>query len=308
MVRWRGRDVDKFGKEFFMPFAKAKDGTRLYYKDWGTGSPVVLLHGWPLSGDTFDDAALALAANGYRAIVPDRRGFGRSEQPWNGNDYDTYTDDVAAILDDAGISGLVDIVGFSMGGGEVARFQSSYPGRTRKAVLIASVVPYMLRTADNPNGVPQATFDEMTEGMKKDRAAFMIDFAKNFFGQGVIDRPVSQAILDDFWRQAMQAGQHPTLAAAKAFATTDFRGDLVNFPPDTLVIHGTADKTVPIDATARAVAQAVPTAKLIEYDGSAHGLFATDKQRLIDDLLDFLGTPETSGADSRRAIPLGSDI
>lgn len=289
-----------------MPYATAKDGTRLFYKDWGKGEPIVLLHGWPLTGDTFDDLALALADNGYRSIIPDRRGFGRSDQPWNGYDYDTFTDDVAAILDEAGIDGPVAIAGFSMGGGEVARFQTKYPGRTNKAILISSVVPYMLKTDDNPNGVPQATFDDMTKGMKEDRAAFMIDFAKDFFGQGVIDRPVSQGVLDDFWRQAMMAGQRPTLGAAKAFATTDFRPDLANFPAETLVIHGDEDKTVPIDATAREVAKAVPGAKLIEYAGSAHGVFATDKQRLIDDILAFLGTAQPAGSETRSAIPLGA--
>lgn len=289
-----------------MPYATAKDGTRLFYKDWGKGEPIVLLHGWPLTGDTFDDLALALADNGYRSIIPDRRGFGRSDQPWNGYDYDTFTDDVAAILDEAGIDGPVAIAGFSMGGGEVARFQTKYPGRTSKAILISSVVPYMLKTDDNPNGVPQATFDDMTKGMKEDRAAFMIDFAKDFFGQGVIDRPVSQGVLDDFWRQAMMAGQRPTLGAAKAFATTDFRPDLANFPAETLVIHGDEDKTVPIDATAREVAKAVPGAKLIEYAGSAHGVFATDKQRLIDDILAFLGTAQPAGSEARSAIPLGA--
>jgi pimeloyl-ACP methyl ester carboxylesterase len=142
--------------------------------------------------------------------------------------------------------------------------------------------------------------------MKKDRAAFMIDFAKDFFGQGFIERPVSQAVLDDFWRQAMMAGQRPTLGAAKAFATTDFRADLANFPAETLIIHGDEDKTVPIDATAREVAKAVPGAKLIEYAGSAHGLFATDKQRLIDDIIAFLGTAQPTGGETRSAIPLGA--
>ncbi len=284
-----------------MAYAKAKDGTKLFYKDWGKGKPVVLLHGWPLTGDTFDDVAVALADQGYRSIIPDRRGFGRSDQPWDGYDYDTFADDVAAILEDAKIAEPVALVGFSMGGGEVARFLTKQGAdRVSKAVLIASVVPYMLQTDDNPNGVPQATFDEMTAGMKKDRADFMLTFAKDFFGQGVIDRPVSQGVLDDFQRQALMAGQRPTLAAAKAFATTDFRPDLKSFTVPTLVIHGTADKTVPIDATAREVAKAVPDAKLIEYSGSAHGLFATDKERLIDDLVAFLG--EAVG--SKSAIPL----
>ena len=285
-----------------MPHAKASDGTQLYYKDWGTGDPVVLLHGWPLTGDTFDDAAIALVEAGKRCIIPDRRGFGRSDQPWDGYDYDSLTDDVAAILDDAGITGPVAMVGFSMGGGEVARFQTKYPGRTSRAVLIGAVVPYMLKTDDNPDGVPQATFDEMTAGMKKDRAKFFTGFFKDFYGVGALSSPVSDDVLMDSWRQAMMAGLRPTLAAAQSFATTDFRPDLANFTVPTLVIHGTKDATVPIDATGREAADGIADAELIEYDGSAHGLFATDKERLIGDLLRFLGG--NSSSDQRSAIPL----
>ena len=285
-----------------MPHASAQDGTELYYKDWGSGEPVVLLHGWPLTADTWDDAAVALVEAGKRCIMPDRRGFGRSDQPWSGHDYDTYADDIVAILDDAGIIGPVALVGFSMGGGEVARFLTRYGAdRVSKAVLVSSVVPYMLKTDDNPDGVPQATFDEMTAGMKKDREHFFTGFFKDFFGDGLLTNPVSSEVEMNAWRQTMMAGLRPTLAAAQAFATTDFRPDLASFTVPTLVIHGTADKTVPIDATGRVVAKQVPGAELIEYDGSAHGLFATDKQRLIDDLLTFLGG---SGADQRSAIPM----
>jgi len=285
-----------------MAYAKAKDGTRLYYKDWGKGDPVVLLHGWPLTGDTFDDAAIALVEAGKRCILPDRRGFGRSDQPWDGYDYDTFAEDVAAILDDAGISEPVGLVGFSMGGGEVARFQTKYPGRTSKAVLISAVVPYMLKTDDNPNGVPQATFDEMTAGMKEDREHFFKGFFHDFFGTGFISQPVSDEVEMNAWRQTMMAGLRPTLASAEAFATTDFRPDLKSFTVPTLIIHGTKDATVPIDATGRESAKAIPGAELIEYEGSAHGLFATDKQRLIEDLTRFLGG--RSAADQRSAIPL----
>ena len=286
-----------------MPYAQAKDGTMLYYKDWGSGEPVVLLHGWPLTADTWDDAACALVEAGKRCIMPDRRGFGRSDQPWNGYDYDTFADDVAAILEDAGVNEPVALVGFSMGGGEVARFLTKQgANRVSKAVLISSVVPYMLQTDDNPDGVPQSTFDTMTHGMKEDRAHFFTGFFKDFFGDGLLSQPVSSEVEMNAWRQTMMAGLRPTLAAAKAFATTDFRPDLASFTVPTLVIHGTADKTVPIDATGRVVARQVPGAQLIEYDGSAHGLFAIDKQRLIDDLLAFLGG--SGSADRRSAIPL----
>jgi non-heme chloroperoxidase len=271
-----------------MPYATAKDGTRLYYKDWGRGRPVVLIHGWPLSGDTFDDAAVALADGGFRAIVPDRRGFGRSDQPWEGYDYDTFADDVAAILNDAGVAEPVAIAGFSMGGGEVARFISHNPGKVHKAVLIGSVVPFLLKTDNNPNGAPREVFDGMIEGIAKDRADFFRTFFKSFFGVGVITSPVSDGVLDDAWRQAMLAGLKPTLACVRAFSETDFRPDLANFTMPTLVIHGVEDQTVPIDLSGRMVAKAVPGARLIEYDDGPHGLFATHKQRLIADLMEFL--------------------
>jgi non-heme chloroperoxidase len=285
-----------------MAYAQAKDGTRLYYKDWGTGDPIVLLHGWPLTGDTFDDAAIALVEAGARCIIPDRRGFGRSDQPWDGYDYDTFVEDIAAVLDDAGISEAVAMVGFSMGGGEVARFQTRYPGRTSKAVLIGSVVPFLLKTDDNPNGVPQDIFDGMAAGIRHDRAKFFTGFLRDFYGVGPLSSPVSEDLLMDSWRQAMMAGLRPTLGAAQAFATTDFRPDLRNFTVPTLIIHGTKDATVPIDLTAREAARAIPGAQLIEYEGSAHGLFASDKRRLIDDLVNFLGGRPS--ADQRSAIPL----
>ncbi len=286
-----------------MPRAVTTDKVSLFYKDWGPrdGTPIVLLHGWPLTGDTFDDLAVALAEDGYRSIVPDRRGFGRSDQPWDGYDYDPFASDVDAVLADAGIDGPFAVAGFSMGGGEVAKLVARHGGRITKAILIGSVVPYLLQSGDNPNGVPQSGFDQMTAGMKQDRAAFFTSFAKDFFGVGVMAHPVSDAVLQDFFRQAMMAGLRPTLAAAQAFATTDFRGDLRHFNMPTLVIHGTKDATVPIDATAREVQKAVPNAQLIEYDGSAHGLFATDKERLTADIRAFLG----SAAETRSAIPLG---
>ena len=292
-----------------MPYAKAKDGTQLYYKDWGKGDPVVLLHGWPLSGDTFDDAACALVEAGKRCIVPDRRGFGRSDQPWDGHDYDTYADDVAAVLEDGGISEPVALVGFSMGGGEVARFLTKQGAqRVSKAVLISSVVPYMLKSDDNPKGVPQSTFDEMTAGIKEDREHFFTGFFKDFYGVGALSSPVSDEVLMNSWRQTMMAGLRPTLAAAQAFATTDFRSDLASFTVPTLIIHGTSDKTVPIDATGREAAKAIPGAQLIEYDGSAHGLLATDKERLIKDVSEFLTANVNGGSEHRSAIPMPQTV
>lgn len=285
-----------------MPRATTQDKVSLFYKDWGPrdGSPIVLMHGWPLTGDTFDDLAVALAEDGYRSIVPDRRGFGRSDQPFDGYDYDTFASDVEAVLEDAGVSGSFALAGFSMGGGEVAKLVARHKQRISKAILIASVVPYMLKTGDNPNGVPQEVFEQIGAGIKKDRAAFFTAFARDFYGVGVVSHPVSEAVIRDFFRQAMMAGLRPTLGAAQAFGTTDFRGDLQHFTMPTLVIHGTRDATVPIDATAREVKKAIPAAQLIEYDGSAHGLFASDKERLTADIRAFLG----SGSETRSAIPM----
>ena len=264
------------------------DGTEIYYKDWGTGQPVVLLHGWPLSSDSWDDQAMAIAEAGYRTIAYDRRGFGRSSQPWNGYDYDTLADDLATVLEQTGAQDAV-LVGFSMGGGEIARYMSRHHGRgVVKAALISSVVPYMLKTVDNPAGTDASVFDRMTRAMKEDRANFFTGFFKDFFGVGLISRPVSDAVLDNARQVAMQASLKATLACAKAFATTDFRPDLPAFRVPTLIVHGTADLTVPIGAAGRAAAGGIADSTLLEYEGAPHGLFATEKQRLTDDLLDFI--------------------
>lgn len=291
-----------------MPYAKAKDGTMLYYKDWGRSDPVVLLHGWPLTGDTFDDLAIKLVDAGKRCIIPDRRGFGRSDQPWNGYDYDTFADDVAAILEDCGISQPVALVGFSMGGGEVARFLSKQgKARVSAAVLASSVVPKVAQSDDYPDGVPQAKLDQITAQMQEDRAGFLQTFLKQFYGWGVLARPVSEGVLDAGFHQAIMAGARPTYASAEAWAMTDFRPDLPAFEGvPTLILHGTADQNVPIEGTGRKVAEALPHATLIEYDGSPHGIFETDKERFARDVVEFL-TRETRGTSadtSGSAIPL----
>ena len=272
-----------------MPMIETRDGTCLYAKSWGDGPPVVLIHGWPLSGDSWDPVSHALAEAGFRAIAYDRRGFGRSDQPSGGYDYNTFADDLAEVMDAMGVDEEATLVGFSMGGGEIARYMSRHNGRgVARVALVSSVVPYMLQTENNPDGVPQSTFEEMTEAMLDDRAKFFTSFFKDFFGVGWISQPVSDEVLHLAWTTAMQAGLRPTLAAAKAFATTDFRGDLASFRVPTLIIHGTSDKTVPIEATGRAVARAVPHATLLEYAGEPHGVFATQTERLKKDLLDFV--------------------
>jgi non-heme chloroperoxidase len=272
-----------------MHMIETRDGTQIYAKVWGEGQPVVLIHGWPLSGDSWDPISHALAEAGYKAIAYDRRGFGRSQQPSGGYDYDTFADDLADVIQAHAGGQLVSLIGFSMGGGEIARYLSRHGSKSvSRVVLVSSVVPYMLQTDNNPNGVPQETFNEMTKAMLSDRAKFFTGFFKDFFGIGMLSHPVSAEMLQLAWITAMQAGLRPTLAAAKAFATTDFRPDLASFTKPTLLIHGTSDKTVPIDATAREVIKSVPHATLLEYPGEPHGIFATQTERLKQDLLDFL--------------------
>lgn len=267
---------------------RTADDTQLFVKDWGTGRPVIFLHGWPLSSDTWDDQAMAIAEAGYRTIAYDRRGFGRSSQPWTGYDYDTLTDDLASVIEQTGAKDAV-LIGFSMGGGEVARYMSRHAGKhVSKAVLVSSVVPFMLRTPDNPEGTDAAVFDDMAAGLKEDRAKFFTGFAKDFYGVGIMSHPVSAEMLDWTRGLAMQASLKATLACAKSFATTDFRRDLAAFKVPTLIVHGTDDKTVPIDASGRAAAAGIANSTLIEYDGAPHGLFATHKERLTSDLLQFI--------------------
>ena len=264
------------------------DKTTLYLKDWGAGKPVILLSGWPLTADSWDDQAMVLAGSGYRVIAYDRRGFGRSSQPFGGYDYDTLSDDLATVIQQTGVQDAV-LVGFSMGGGEVARYLSRHGGRSvAKAALISSIVPCMLKSASNPHGTEEAVFEAMAARMRADRAQFFAGFFKDFFGVGMLSHPVSSELIDWARSQALQASLRATLECAKSFSSTDFRGDLEAFRMPTLIIHGTADKTVPIDASARAAHRAIAQSTLIEYDGAPHGLFATEKQRLAADLLAFV--------------------
>ena len=294
-----------------MPMIETCDGTWLYVKDWGTGNPVILMHGWPLTADSWDPIAEALANAGHRVISYDRRGFGRSEQTWGGYDYDSFTDDLADVMKATNATENITLVGFSMGGGEVARYMSRYAGEgVVRAVLVASVVPYMLQADDNPDGVPQENFNQMTQDMIADRPAFMRTFLHDFFGIGWLSKPVSSATLDWAWNMSMQAGLRPTLKAAEAFSSTDFRGDLPSFNVPTLIIHGTSDKTVPIDPTARMAAAMIDDVTLVEYAGSPHGLFETDRDRLISDLMAFLNGEEPGSQDPENfvinpALPMG---
>lgn len=265
-----------------------KDKTTLYVKDWGSGQPVILLHGWPLSADSWDDQAMAIAEAGYRAIAYDRRGFGRSSQPWSGYDYDTLSDDLATVIDHTGEKNAI-IIGFSMGGGEVARYMSRHRGKSVvKAGLIASVVPFRLKTKDNPQGTEQEAFDKTAKALNEDRAKFLTEFFKKFFGVGTPGNTVSDELLQVMHNIAMQGSLRATLECLKAFSTTDFRGDLAHFKVPTLLIHGTEDKTVPIDASSKLAAKEISDSTLVEYDGAPHGLFATHKAKLTKDLLAFI--------------------
>ncbi|GAB3033064.1 alpha/beta fold hydrolase [Spirosoma pulveris] len=264
---------------------------KLFYQDLGTstaGSTVVLIHGWPLSHEMWDYQLAELPAHGLRVVAYDRRGFGKSSQPWDGYDYDTLADDLKAVLDELNLQN-VTLVGFSMGGGEVARYMSRHGGaRVAKVAFVSAVTPYLLKTEDNPDGVDKDVFDEITENIQKDRAAFLQTFGKQFYGVNLISKPVSQAHLDGDFARAYVASHKATLECAKSFAETDFRDDLTQIQVPALVIHGDSDKTVPIEASGERTANALPNAQYIVYDGAPHGLFITEKDRLTQDLLSFI--------------------
>ncbi len=271
-----------------MPRFHTRDNTSIYYKDWGTGRPVILIHGWPLSADSWDEVAMELVKRGLRTIMYDRKGFGRSDQPWSGYDYDSLTDDLNDLIHHLQLS-QVSLVGFSMGGGEVVRYLSKHgASKIRSAVLVGSIIPFLLQTSDHPAGVPQAVFDQIQEGITADRHQFFADFFKGFYGVGFLSRPVSTELLEWSRMVAAQASLKATLDCVTSFSATDFRRELASMAVPTLVIHGTEDQTVPIDITSRPAAAGIPGARLVEYEGAPHGLFATHRQRLVQDLLEFL--------------------
>ena len=271
-----------------MAYFTTRDGTAIRYKELGEGRPVILIHGWPLSGDSWDPVMMHLADNGMRAVAYDRRGFGGSDHAASCYDYDTFSDDLADLIAHLGLDANIGLAGFSMGGGEIARYMNRHGGKgVTAAALVSSVVPYMLQTDDNPEGVPDATFKEMTEGMKDDFRAFFTGFFKDFYGVGGPGTLVSEEERHWAWQTAMKASQYATLQSAAAFAYTDFRPDLAHITVPTLVIHGTNDKTVPIEATGRKAAAGIANAKLIEYADEPHAVFATVTDRLNADLAEF---------------------
>jgi non-heme chloroperoxidase len=272
-----------------MTFITTKDGAEIYYKDWGAGRPVVLSHGWPLNSDSWEAQMLYLAENGCRAIAHDRRGHGRSSQTWDGNEMNTYADDLAALVDELDLSG-VTFVGFSTGGGEVARYIGRHgTARAAKVAFVSAVPPMMLQTADNPGGVPIEVFDQIRAGSLADRSQTYKDLADGpFFGHNRPGANISQGIRDAFWRQSLQSGHRNALECIRAFSETDFRQDLDSIDIPTLVIHGNDDQVVPFEVGGNATAARVPGAILKVYQGAPHGITDTHKDQLSRDLLEFV--------------------
>ncbi|WP_430781866.1 alpha/beta fold hydrolase [Actinoplanes sp. G11-F43] len=274
-----------------MGFVTTSDGTQIYFKDWGAGRPAVLSHGWPLNSDSWESQQLFLASHGYRVIAHDRRGHGRSEQTWHGNEMDTYAADLAAVIEHLDLRD-VTLIGFSTGGGEISRYIGNHgTARVAQAVLVSAVPPLMLKTDDNPGGLPLDVFDGIRAGSLADRSQLYQDFANGpFFGANRPGAQVSQGMKDSFWLQGMAAGHRNTYECIAAFSATDFRGDLAKFDIPTLVVHGDDDQVVPFEVGGQASAALIKDAELKVYAGAPHGITDTHKDQLNADLLAFLNS------------------
>ena len=271
-----------------MPTITTKDGTEIYYKDWGTGQPVVFSHGWPLSSEAFEDQMIFLAERGYRCIAHDRRGHGRSSQPWNGNEMNTYADDLATLTEKLDLKSAVHI-GHSTGGGEVARYIGRHgTKRVGAAVLVSAVPPLMLKTAANPAGLPIAVFDEIRAAVLADRSQYWKDLSMPFYGFNRPGAKLSEGLRESFWLQGTLCGIKAAYDCIKAFSETDFTQDLAKFDVPTLILHGDDDQVVPFGASALRAHKIVKNAKLVVYPGAPHGLTETHKEKLNADLLAFL--------------------
>jgi non-heme chloroperoxidase len=265
------------------------DGTQIYYKDWGSGQPIVFSHGWPLSADAWEDAMFFFSSRGYRCIAHDRRGHGRSSQPWDGNDMDTYADDLAELVQTLDLKDAIH-VGHSTGGGEVARYIGRHgTSRVAGAALVSAIPPLMLKTPDNPDGLPIDVFDQLRAAVIQDRSQFFKDLSAPFYGANRPGSNVSQGLRDSFWLQGLMAGMPACYFCIKVFSETDLTPDLMKFDVPTLIVHGSDDQIVPIVASAMRSSKIVKGAKLKVYEGAPHGLPSTLKDRLNADLLEFVG-------------------
>ncbi|KGO94618.1 alpha/beta fold hydrolase [Flavobacterium subsaxonicum] len=269
----------------------SSEEVNIFYQDIGRGRPVVLIHGWPLNYQMWEYQLNELPKHNIRVIAYDRRGFGLSSRPWEGYDYDTFAQDLNLVLEELNLTD-VTLVGFSMGGGEVARYLAKYntAGRVTKAALISAVTPFLLKTDDNPTGLPQEMFDAMQEQIEDDRPKFLAAFGKMFYGVHLFSKPASQEILDHDAALALNSAGYSTIKAMKAWSTTDFRADLDSIKIPTLVIHGKADETVPIDASAEETVKHIPHAEYLVYDDAPHGLYYTHKNRFNEDIIRFINT------------------
>lgn len=271
-------------------YIETAQNVRLYVKDYGQGKPVILIHGWPLSNEMWEYQIDFLVSNGFRVIAYDRRGFGKSSQPWDGYDYDTLSDDLQEIIEQLELTDAT-LVGFSMGGGEVVRYFSRHGGKgVSKAALISSVIPFLLKTNDNPDGHPKEKSETTANAIKEDRISFIDNFGKTFFGVNIINKPLSTPLLEYYRNLCSVASPRATLKCAESFSFTDFRDELNFVKVPTLIIHGDDDKIVPIDLTSKKAAEGIRDNTYIVYEGAPHGLFYTEREKLNNDLLNFLNS------------------